>query len=107
MESQIKALVEGVGLLNVPLGHNQQVGVPLYALLNGSANNVCAGVNTDFSIADYQQMAWSSGCNYFLEFLHDRCNVIRLGESSRTLCSPGISKVAQRATKCTRYRLFT
>lgn len=77
MESQIKALVEGVGLLNVPLGHNQQVGVPLYALLNGSANNVCAGVNTDFSIADYQQMAWSSGCNYFLEFLHDRCNVIR------------------------------
>jgi len=81
VESQIKALVEGVGLLNVPLRHNQQVGVPLYALLNGSANNVCAGVDTEFSIADYQQMAWSSGCYYFLEFLHDRCNVIRFDSS--------------------------
>lgn len=77
MEPQIKALVDGVGLLNVPLRHNQQAGVSLYALLNGSTNNVCAGVNTECSMMDYQQMAWSSGCYYFLEFLHNRCNVIR------------------------------
>ena len=77
MEPQIKALVDGVGLLNVPLRHNQQAGVPLYALLNGSTNNVCAGVNTECSIMDYRQMAWSSGCYYFLEFFRSRCDVIR------------------------------
>lgn len=77
IEPQIKALVEGVGLLNVPLCHNQQAGVPLYALLNGATNNVCAGVNIERSMMDYQQMAWSSGCYYFLEFLRNRCNVIR------------------------------
>ena len=77
MEPQIKALVESVGLLNVPLRHNQQTGVPLYALLNGSTNNVCAGVNTECTVIDFQQMAWSSGCNYFLHFMRNRCNVIR------------------------------
>lgn len=77
MEPQIKVLVDGVGLLNVPLRHNQQAGVPLYALLNGSTNNVCAGVNSECSMVDYQQMAWSSGCNYFLEFERNRCIVIR------------------------------
>lgn len=77
IEPQIESLVKGVGLLNVPLRHNQQAGVPLYALLNGSTNNVCAGVNTDHSFADYQQMAWSSGCYFFLEFFRNRCDVIR------------------------------
>ena len=77
IEPQIESLVKGVGLLNVPLRHNQQSGVPLYALLNGSTNNVCAGVNTECSIMDYRQMAWSSGCYYFLEFFRNRCNVIR------------------------------
>lgn len=77
MEPQIKALVDSVGLLNVPLLHNQQADVPLYALLNGSTNNVCVGINTECSMMDYQQMAWSSGCNYFLEFMRNRCNVVR------------------------------
>lgn len=77
IEPQIESLVKGVGLLNVPLRHNQQAGVPLYALLNGSSNNVCAGVNTERPIMDYRQMAWSSGCYYFLEFFRNRCDVIR------------------------------
>lgn len=77
IEPQIESLVKGVGLLNVPLRHNQQTDVPLYALLNGSSNNVCAGVNTNYSIMDYRQMAWSAGCYYFLKFFSNRCDVIR------------------------------
>lgn len=77
MNAQIKRFVNQVGLLNVPLFHNQERGCEKYALLNGSANNLCVDAEPWRQETDYRGIAWSAGNNNYLLFENDKCALIR------------------------------
>lgn len=77
MNSQIETFIHNVGMLPVPLLHNQADGLERYALLNGSTNNLCADADFYDNEDVYRAKAWSTGNNYYLILKDDTCNVLR------------------------------
>ena len=77
MNAQIERFVNQVGLLNVPLFHNQDRLLEKYALLNGSSNNLCIDAEPWRQEVDYKGIAWSAGNNNYLLFENGKCTLIR------------------------------
>lgn len=77
MNAQIERFVNQVGLLNVPLFHNQDSAWEKYALLNGSTNNLCVDAEPWRREADYKGIAWSTGNNNYLLFENGKCTLLR------------------------------